>query len=154
MAPSPPKRPWLGLAVFLVLCFGVAALGSRGSDPQQPPPRLQYCGRSHLSPHVEKRRKPVLSGYRKRLWATYIVASRGRTVLDAFSTPARDPITMPHSLLPFVAGPLPRRAFLSSVGVGPKFFQAGGAGTLANPQRQSRCVTPLKSLHLACPHTA
>ncbi len=36
MAPSPPKRPWLGLAVFLVLCFGVATLGGVATTPNIP----------------------------------------------------------------------------------------------------------------------
>ena len=36
MAPSPAKRPWLGLAVFLVLCFGVATLGGVATTPNIP----------------------------------------------------------------------------------------------------------------------
>ena len=36
MAPSPPKHPWLGLAVFLVLCFGVATLGGIATTPNIP----------------------------------------------------------------------------------------------------------------------
>jgi hypothetical protein len=31
-----PKHPWLGLAMFLVLCFGVAALGGVATTPNIP----------------------------------------------------------------------------------------------------------------------
>jgi tryptophan-rich sensory protein len=36
MASSPPERSWLGLAVFLVLCFGVATLGGVATTPNIP----------------------------------------------------------------------------------------------------------------------
>jgi len=36
MQTTPPKHPWLGLAVFLVLCFGVATLGGMATTPNIP----------------------------------------------------------------------------------------------------------------------
>jgi tryptophan-rich sensory protein len=36
MQTTPPKHPWLGLAVFLVLCFGVATLGGVATTPNIP----------------------------------------------------------------------------------------------------------------------
>lgn len=36
MAPSPPKRPWIGLIVFLVVCFAAAGIGGAVTTPKIP----------------------------------------------------------------------------------------------------------------------
>lgn len=36
MAPSPPKYPWLGLAVILVVCFAAAGIGGAITTPKIP----------------------------------------------------------------------------------------------------------------------
>lgn len=34
MTPTPPKHPWFGLAVFIFICFAVAAVGGTATTPK------------------------------------------------------------------------------------------------------------------------